>query len=569
MIGQIALGTKNPINPLSVSPDYFSQIPSGPASSVVFFEGTAIRLRLLPDAMLFAAKWWLPTLMLFLGVPAWFRRVTGGRRWGYLAVALIVFSPSNLWWSGRPINTLGFVFAACALLLLAHEKRIRRRWLGFGLCIVGAAILTARYSTYYQPLAIVLGLPVFLATAAFILASEGKLRRKLGTVGAFAAVGAAVAAAVAWENIDAIRSGLNTVYPGRRVSTGEQIYVGRIFGAPAMGTLDRTQWTLVGNNATDISSSFTILILVVGLLAVASRWRGGRAMGAATWAAGVMTLFWLSWCTINYGGLGAALPIINRVPAPRAASAVGFLAIFTFCLYMAQWKPTRPTKTAASAGLLTLLFTAYGGASLQATGMSLLSNRVIWASAVLAGMCVFAMVRWPASRLPLIATTAAVALLAVDTNPLEFGLADLRASSTAKTMLKLGSQSRTHGQLWASDDVTFDSLMFATATPALSSRQQIGPNDKEWLKLDPGGANRRFWNRGGSFIRFTWRDQPGIQWALPYADQIVMTMSPCTLATDEPALRFVVSTARLSESCLTFDRTLLWSGTQHWVYTVR
>jgi hypothetical protein len=153
-------------------------------------------------------------------------------------------------------------------------------------------------------------------------------------------------------------------------------------------------------------------------------------------------------------------------------------------------------------------------------------------------------------------------------NPVEIGLADLRGTTTAQAMITAGREARDTGGLWVSDDPAFDALMFATGTPALSSRQQIGPNREEWLKLDPDGSHEEMWNRGGTFVRFRWTKQGGIAWENPFIDQIVMTMSPCTLASLEERLTHVVSHRPLRVDCLTLERTLRWSGARRYVYRV-
>jgi hypothetical protein len=236
---------------------------------------------------------------------------------------------------------------------------------------------------------------------------------------------------------------------------------------------------------------------------------------------------------------------------------------------MAQWRPdTVARRTAPVAAALAACVSLYAGSSLRATGMPLLTVWMIWLSSAVLAVVVYALVRWPERLLPLVGAGAAAVALTVTVNPLEIGLADLRGSTTSHVMLAAGKAARAQNTLWASDTPQFDALMFATATPALSSRQQLGPNRAEWLKLDPGASHEDMWNRGGTYVRFQWTDQPGIVWENPTPDQVVMTTSPCTIAAAEPALQHVVSTHRLSSECLTFDRRVQWSGRRQFVYEV-
>ncbi|WP_457110195.1 DUF7657 domain-containing protein [Marmoricola sp. URHA0025 HA25] len=569
-LGWIASGSRGIDNPLSVAPNFFQQLPSGPVSGVVFFDGTVAMLGpWLPDAMLFAARWWLPTLLLVIGLPIWFRQVTGTMRWGYLATVVVLFSPSNMWWSGRPVNTLGFMFAGCALLLAGHDLLTRGRTARAVGLFLASAVLMARFPSYYQPFAIILGFPVLLATLAFLWARTGALKEKAIAVLVTGGVGALLTAGTMLENLDAIKSGLGTVYPGERVSTGEAQSFGKVFGAPVLGSLEHVQGTLVNTNATEASSSFIVLFLVAGLLWLARGWRGERP---ARWAFVVwmaFTAIWLAWCTVDFGSIGSHLPLAKLVPAIRAANDVGFLAVIAFFLLMAQWRPEHVRRpilviAAAVAGVVTY----FAGVSWRDNGIPALTHVTILVAAAVAGAVVFLLLRWPGHWIPWVATAASVVSLTAMVNPLELGLADLRGSGTARFMIDAGKESRAGHDLWASDDPTFDALMFATATPALSSRQQVGPHDAEWLKLDPGGAHREIWNRGGSYVRFTWTQDQQIVWSNPTIDQIVMAVSPCAVARQEPRLRYVVSVRRLDDSCLRLSRKLLWSGRPHFVYEV-
>jgi hypothetical protein len=570
-LGWITSGGKGIDNPLSVAPNFFHQLPSGPVSSLVFFDGTVAMLGpWLPDSMLFAARWWLPTLLLLIGLPIWFRQVNGSLRWGYLASVVVVFSPANMWWSGRPVNTLGFMFAGCALMLAGHDLLCRKQPLRAVAAFVVAGILMARFPSYYQPFAIILGFPVLLGTIAFLMLRDGNRRDKLVTVLTTGLVGALLTAGTMLENLDAIKSGLATVYPGRRVSTGEALPFGKVFGAPVLTQLESVQRTMGANtNATEASSSFIVLFLVAGVLWLARGWRGQRPAHAvfAVWMA--FTAFWLAWCTVDFKSLGSHLPLANLVPAIRAANDVGFLAVIAFFLLMAQWRPDNVRRPwLVLVALVTGVVTLLAGRSWRHNGIPDLSVPGIWAAAVVATLVVFLILWWPQRWAPWVVMALSVVSLTAFVNPVEVGLGDLRGSDTARSMIAAGHDSRDSGQLWASDDPTFDALMFATATPSLSARQQVGPDDAEWLRLDPGGAHKDVWNRGGTYIRFSWTADQDIAWSNPTVDQIVMSTSPCTVAAREPRLRYVVSSHPLDDSCLRLTRRFRWSGRPHLVYEV-
>lgn len=565
-LGQIAIGPGESKNPLSVSPDFFAQIPDGPVSAVVFFEGSLLYLGpWLPDAMLFAAKWWLPTLLLGLGVPVWFKRVTGSMRWGYVCGLLIFFSPSSAWWSWRPVNTLGFVFAGCALGLWAIDEFRRGRRLPALLGILGAGILLARFPSYYQPLAILVGFPPVLATVAFLMFREGALRRKLLEVAALGISGAVWTGALLLEALPALSAGLHTVFPGARSESGQAVSLGHVFGATNLAWLEGMGTNPVTNKS-EISTSFTVLFVVLAILLVAQRWRGSRAAGAAFWTVAAVGAFWLAWCTVSWSHLGDYLPIIKWVPAGRASNGVGFIAVIAFCMFMAQWHRPARRMVAAVAGVAAGGVSAYAGSLLQQSYLPNLLTREIWVAALITAGVV-ALLVWHPERLSTLIVTVLIAAVSVAfANPVLVGLADLRDSGTAKKMLSAGAASRTDGTLWASDSSAVDALFLATGTPALSSRQQIGPNVAEWELLDPGDANKTAWNRGGTYIEFSWTDATTLTFTNPSPDIVVISGSPCTVKNDIGTLGYVVSHAPLSASCLTKVDQFEWSGIDYTVY---
>jgi len=160
------------------------------------------------------------------------------------------------------VNTTGFVVAAGALAIYSYRSLDARRWWRGGLAIVGASILYARTPTSYQPMAIQLALPFIIATALFILLQRAALRARLVSVLSISVLTIAGAAALFWENHEALAVGLATVYPGTRLSGGLQQPLGVLLGATNLGGI-RDASTVALTNQSEISSSFTLLIPVI------------------------------------------------------------------------------------------------------------------------------------------------------------------------------------------------------------------------------------------------------------------------------------------------------------------
>ncbi|WP_431802286.1 DUF7657 domain-containing protein [Microbacterium sp. bgisy203] len=567
-LGQLARGGAEDPTPLSVSNDFFAQLPAGPVSSVVFFDGSMLSLgTILPQEMLFAAKWWLPALLLFIGLPIWFRQVGAGARWGYLAGVLIMVAPGSAWWSGRPVNTLGFVAAGCALGIYGATALGRRQW-GRGIvAVLACGILLARLPTYYQPLAIVVGIPIVVATAAVILARAAPWRERVLALGAVGVSGLGWTALIFWENRSAVMAGLGTVYPGDRQSTGGATSPGMVFGATNLGKMEALGRDTPLNQS-EAATAFTVLLVVLVLLFATQRWRGSRVLATALIPIVALGLFWLSWGTMSWGSLGSHIPIVNRVPNTRAMLGVGYIAIIAFCLFMSQWRPPRRQAVAVVAASAAAFLSGYGGSSLQETTMPGLTTWYIWACALGTGAVVYALVAFSQHRWPLVLAGVAALSLTATAQPILFGLGDLRASTTAQKFMAWGAESMSDGTVWASPSQDVDSLMMATGTPSLSARQQIGPDVDEWRKLDPEGAYEQLWNRGGLHIMFEWTDNDDITFAQPVADTIIVQTSPCVVAERIESFTHAVSASPLDGPCLTQRDSFTWGGINYFVYDV-
>ncbi|GAA1689124.1 hypothetical protein GCM10009808_02550 [Microbacterium sediminicola] len=570
-LGELARAGADAVTPLSVSNDFFAQLPDGPVSAIVFFDGSALSLSpWIAEASLFAAKWWLPTLLLFIGMPIWFRQLTGTYRWGYLAAFLVFLAPANMWWSGRPVNTIGFVVAGCALAIWGADLLARRRTapiVGGLAAILIAGILLARTPTYYQPLAIIVGIPIVAATAGYLIMRPGRLRDHLIALGAIIVSGGLWTGLLFAENIEAVTAGLSTVYPGDRASSGGFVNLGQVFGSTNLGWLATVGGT-ASVNQTEVVSSFTVFIPVLAILFASQRWMGARALTGAFVPLLGLAIFWLSWATVSWGGLGAYLPLINRVPPARAAEAVGFIATIAFALFMSQWKPPTRQAPAIMAAAMTALLSGYAGSALQAEIMPDLRTWMIWLSAAGAAAAVYVVVRWPGRLWSMSVMTGLALLLTIHSTPILIGLGDLRGNATADAFMEWGQEARESGTVWASDTGSLDSLMLATGVPSLSTRQQIGPDREAWLALDPGGVHEDMWNRGGLHIQFDWTDDPDLVFSQPYPDTVVITGSPCTVAERVPTLSHIASSTPLDLSCTAEIAEVRWSSTDFFVYEI-
>ncbi|GIG24831.1 DUF7657 domain-containing protein [Cellulomonas denverensis] len=567
-IGVMATGQGEDLNPLTAPQGFTSMLPTSPVSSVVLAENAVLRLgSVLPDQMLFAARWWLPTLLLFLGMPALLRPLVGSRWPGLFAAVLIAFSPATAWWSLSPLSLWGFTVAGTAALYRAATGAAERRpWWRNLLWAAAAALLLARTPLHYQPWAITAA-PAILAVGIvpLLVRREGR-RARILTVAVVGAASLLLAAGVFWENRASIAATSATVYPGARSTSGHAVPMELLFGATSLGGLKDAPLSQL--NPSEISSSFLIAgVVALLLLLVGVQFRSAEHR-AAVWALLVCAAPWAAWSALSFGGIGHRIPLANLVTPERAATMLGFLAVLLLALVLPGWRERGGWRVTTGTVIAVVLVAGYAASRLMMSTMPALTTREVTLSLVVLGLLVGLLVARPRWWVGYVASGAAALLLVWQVNPILIGLGDLRGSAVAQEMLTLGEESRADGVLWASNDTGVDALFAATGVPSLSSRQMAGPDQDAWQALDPGGAAEGVWNRGGSFIQFAWTDDPTLSFSNPAPDRIQISGSACTVHDRIPELERVVSTTPLDADCLTEVDTFTWGGVEQRVYEV-
>lgn len=562
----MATGGAPTTSSLSAPADIVHRYSSGGFfESIVFFDSSLVRSATwLPDAMVFAAHWWLPALLLFLFLPKWFAQVGAGRQWGWLAAALIALSPASSWWTMMPIQLIAYTVAGSSLLLSAFRNFSRRQ---LGLPVVqsiASGILIAGIPSFYIPWSLVLGLPVLVASVAWVFASRGAVKPKLLSLGTAGLTAMVFAGGVLWENRAGVTALLETVYPGSRRSTGAAQPFGVLFGAPALFPM--TEMTPVGSNESELSTAFTVTFVLAAFLLASLKRIGSRRENAVISVMSAFGFIWLTWCTINFGAKGASLPLLNYVQPLRVAQVCGIIGTILVCLLLARLRPKTGWRLPAIAAIVCGLVTAYAASALQQTYLPVITHTFIALVAITVAVCVFCVTRfhdrlWPIALVSLLAT-----LPVINANPLIFGLGDLRESTTAQFLREEGKLARTSGGVWASDLPAFDTVMLANGVPSLSGVQRSGPDVVQWSKLDPDQTEKHNWNRAGGYNFFNWTPGQPIKFDNNEFEVTIVRADPCLLKQQVPNLEGIASTFPQDGPCLVLVRTLKWSGHEMFIY---
>lgn len=556
------------LSPLAARADLVHRFPTdGFFEQFVFFDSTLLRAAgVVPEGMLFALHWWLPSLILLLAMPTWFHQLGYSRRYGWFAAILIVLSPSNAWWSMMPVALIAYTLGGCTLMIGAYQRFVRgQRLVPVTMGVLGG-ILIAGLPTFYVPWSMMLGLPVLVASTLWILFRGGGWGPRLKAILVTGGTAVVFGAGTLLENREGLQALLSTVYPGsRRVESDPQPF-GRIFGAPALGPLQYSE--PAGVNASELSSSFTVFFIVVLVLLLAAQRRLTFRNNGAEWVFGVWSVLWLLWISIDFGAATQRVPLLNLVTPFRAAQVLGVLAVILVCLLLSRWSPPRSWRTPLLAGAACALTTGYAASLLKASDLPSISSALVVVVSALVGLVVVALTKYPHRLWPLALCVILAALPVARVNPVLVNLGDLRDSETAKTVAALAPAARAEGKLWAADTPGLSTLLLANGMPSLSGLQRSGPDTAAWQKLDPELAFSDKWNRGGGYIFFKWTPGQPTAYETNDFDAVGVSIDPCELKKAWGNLDRIVASQPLAADCLKLDSELQWQGKPAFVYAV-
>jgi hypothetical protein len=554
------------LSPLAARSDLVHRFPTdGFFETFVFFDSTMLRAAaLVPDEMLFAAHWWLPSLILLLSMPTWFHQIGGARRFGWFAAILILLSPSNAWWSMMPVALIAYTLAGCTLMISAYQRFAKGERLLPSLLAGLGGILIAGLPTFYAPWSLMLGLPILIGSALWVLLRNGPLAPRLMGVGVTGVTAVIFGVGTLLENREGLRALMETVYPGARRVAADPQPLGRILGAPALGPLQFDE--PAGINASELSSSFTVFFIWVFVIMVAAQWKPSIREHVVLWTVGGWSLLWLLWISLDLGEGSQGIPLLNLVTPPRAVQVIGVLAIILLALVLSHWKDPHSWRIPILAGAACGLATGYAASLLRASDLPGISTELIMLTGFLLGSAVALVTRYPGRIWPLALCAVLAALPVLSVNPLISGLGDLRVSETARTVAAEAPALREDGKLWAADTPALNTLLLANGVPSLSGLQRSGPVAAEWERLDPSRAEAHKWNRGGGYIFFTWTPGKALSMETNEFDAVGVRIDPCELRQKWQNLDRIISSQPLESGCLRLDKELQWQGKPAYVY---
>lgn len=542
----------------------------GPAGVLLHPEAVLLtRANALPADVLFAFVWWLPVGIVAVLLPLWLTRLGVRSSIALSASALVLLAPTVHWWSLWSLGVLAAPLVSALLVLWGVERWAARGTNALSLVALAvAAVGIARAAVGYAPWTIPLTATILAPTVAWLLTSE---RRRLGVV----ALGGTVLAGGALAVVLVAQSGAldvlgETVYPGGRRSLGEFVGLDLLFGAPHLWLLQAPP-LIVGTNASELSTGYLVLAIPAVAMALGIRWSDvGRVRAPAAAAGGVAALL-ATWVVVDWPGFFSWFFPMTLVPPDRMAQVLGLSATIAFAFVLTAWRAAprmRRMPVAVASAVVAGLATLLGGFALRDDPLPDLPGWVVVVVSVLVGLAIFAIVRYPASPRALALAPLLALVVVFAANPLQRGLGDLRGSEAAATVTTAGDDLR-DGEYLAADSLEVDALLMANGVPALSGQQWLGPNEDAWRVLDPSERSRDEWNRGASYVVFSWAPGEPTRVRAVAEDIVQVRTDPCGDAVRQLGLRVAVSSRPLRAPCLAETGTFRWGATEQRLYAIR
>lgn len=528
--------------------------------------------KILPLEQSFALNWWWSVYICFLALPAWFALLGGSIRGGALTAIALLFVTSSAWWSYYPARGIGGGAIGCTYILLALKVLATKfpssvRYFGASCLVIFGAISLVGLAQYPP-----WGFPV-LAMSLSITISHYIRGNRLTLPASHAlfvcGLGAVVAATQWLANKTQYTVTLNTVYPGKRRSTGGS------GGGPFLG--GSISWLLQTNFARtrdymDPEKSYGPTILFIPYLALISMYWQHRKEFRQLYGAVAASVFFVIFALWSQTEWPSSLlhfnPLVLVTPA-RASQILSALVILllghalsTFAKSSKANEDTRLLSLFVALGIIIfsirdvewLRTTYFIGAPPWKSFISVLG------SALLGGLLV-SRVR---SQVKLIVLASACVATSIFVNPITVGLGPLSHSHAVTTLQELARPDQT--MRWATTGFYEDALMIASGVPQMTGQQNYGPDYKTWELLDPQHNFESSWNRAQAYINFQWDIGKEVNIWNPSPDVIQVVLDPCEPRLDRLQLGWIITPNQISSSCAILVKTVKWMSADLFIY---
>ncbi len=503
---------------------------------------------LLAGPQLFAALWWMPHLLLFLGVPLFLRSIKLQTKIAIPIAIIVAFSPSVVWWSNSIAGIVGRVALASGLIISSIDKK---RPIKFLLGFSGMYLISGSFVDY-APWVIVVG--IFFAGFG-LLEFFSKDKKPMPTISGML-VGLLPLGLFITEKSHVFVTLAQTTYPGsRRFEGGTTNAFNWAFSAPQQWALLKPE-AILASNQSELSLGFLIFLLPAFFTITKGIYAKSTSIKLLIFSQ--VYMFLLAWSFVPIPKFG--LNPLELVSPERALTVTTTLApiFFAIVLALTERDEVANRKTKADFGneknsvklfiIATISFyITFASALTLRNSVSPFSIPFAGLTALTVAVGIALMSQGKKSLLRGVWIFASISfLLGVAVNPVVKGFANVYNMSVSQVLNSENSK-----MAWGSNSMFIDALLTLNGKSQISGQQLNGPRSEMWELIDPSKRYVDIWNAGASYVQLGFDQSNGVPIISRLGgDQILITINPCSEYAKKIDLGFIVSVIDLPNDCL-------------------
>lgn len=552
IIGAMTNGIDNSSTQLSEESDVVFGIPNS-VFDFFFFPEKIISYLLLPKISVdiaFSFEWWFPFILLAISLYIFMSLLKLPTLAYFPILILLYFSPSSAWWSYIQIPILANFLFASSFLLRFVVNRISFNTLEGISGLFFSAYFTVRALTGYIPWSIVIGSCVIFASLALLIGKS----KGVPTLTIYFLFTVTLIALWTLAHKISYSSLQNTIYPGQRRFTGGSLSWSDFFMGPYLW-VNQFGIPLKNTNQSEISTGFVIFGFVVSILLIGKLFEPHYVEQKISLRFFSLLLlpiaFWLAWSTTDFGKFSSIMFGINRVSYQRVYGSLSIVVtLFLFLILLPKHKSSVVSRFAIAlvSSLVTLLAGVRFASFAETTNSTVLILLISVIISVIVLMLVSNLISMRVLALRLAACITLLSSLLI--NPVNFGISAVRGDEARLVTKFHTEQFNELRPYWVSDSIWTDALLLANGIKSLSSQQIVGPKISGWQLIDPKNEFKSNWNRGASYVTFTFNSTGVFSIENPNPDIIRVNIDPCSETFKFLMADVVIASPNLDSRCL-------------------
>ena len=492
-----------------------------------------------------------------------------------ILISLIISAlPAVVWWSFSPLEILWPLLAILTVIswpttnLNVQKITLTTKMSATRIAVIG--FLMARIPLMYQPWSLPMAILFVSIGIGFLVNLRGPLRKVLFKESVLgSSIGVFIFGITYFLQRGDWKVFAQTVYPGLRRSDPGYLGINLLSG-PFDFVLRSPSHAryLIGTNQSEAALAPLIFLLPVIVFSLISIFLPKILVDRTIFLATIPTLL--------YFGIWIAIPALAHnvfffpmriIPSSRLAQVGGIAVTLIFLALIQNLKVPNQQTRILMLGLLSLLLMAssfYGYHHLSQNGI-ILGNRIGLLLSTLFTASVLSVVAFPKRGFSLVLLLLYFLFTSAGAFPITQGTGDLKNSVAAKQVQAIAATEGAGG-LWASDSMGADALISAQGISKLSGQLGMGPSLSKWKILDPTNKWKNAWNRGSSYLYFSWNQENKTIIDSPQADTVVVRIDPCNRALNKLNLKYITSGMELKPMCIKPIAKLIWNNSILYIY---